>query len=353
MITPDFNLDSIGINPGDIEKDAAQLLKTGSEETKFFIVKPVMEWNEEAKKRPIPNRLFDSLWFEGELCICYADTNLGKSILAVQISDSITKKLQIDNFTLEAEAQQVLYFDFELSDKQFQTRYTDDAGSLYPFDSKFLRAEINPDTMKPDLFATVDDFIIFSIEQEILRTDVKILVVDNITYLRSETEKAKDALPLMKLLKDLKKKYGLSILVLAHTPKRDQSKPITRNDLAGSKMIINFCDSAFAIGESNKDKNLRYIKQMKQRNCENLYDSDNVLVVEIRKDGDFLGFHHHSYDKEREHLKEQKDKDHKKRLEEALDMRTEGKSNVEIGAFFGVTEGAVRKWFKQNDKKTA
>jgi hypothetical protein len=351
MLKPEFDLESIGINPGDIEKDAAELLNGSSPGSNFFIVKPVMEWNEEASQRPIPNKLVDTLWFEGELCICYADTNLGKSILAVQISDSITKGCQADIFTLEAGAQPVLYFDFELSDKQFQTRYTDEYGNLYQFDSKFLRAEINPDTSKPDQFPTVDDFIIYSIEHEIIRTGVKIVIVDNITYLRGETEKAKDALPLMKLLKDLKKKYHLSILVLAHTPKRDQMKPITRNDLAGSKMIINFCDSAFALGESCRDKSLRYIKQMKQRNCENTYDTENVIVMELKKAAGFLGFHFHSYGQERDHLKDQNEKDHQNRLNQALLLRDEGKSNVEIGKMLGVTEGAIRKMFRHHDKK--
>jgi len=32
----------------------------------------------------------------------------------------------------------------------------------------------------------------------------------------------------------------LSILALAHTPKRDQHNPITKNDLQGSKMLITF-----------------------------------------------------------------------------------------------------------------
>mgnify|MGYP000846718966 CR=1 FL=1 len=77
------------------------------------------------------------------------------------------------------------------------------------------------------------------------KTDAKIVVIDNTTYLKNETEKAKDALPLMKHLKTLKTRYNLSLLVLAHTPKRDLSKPLTRNDLHGSKMLINFTDNAF------------------------------------------------------------------------------------------------------------
>lgn len=51
-------------------------------------------------------------------------------------------------------------------------------------------------------------------------------------------------------LNNLKKRYGLSILVLAHTPKRSMECPITSNDLAGSKRLYNFFDSVFAIGKS-------------------------------------------------------------------------------------------------------
>jgi hypothetical protein len=45
-------------------------------------------------------------------------------------------------------------------------------------------------------------------------------------------------------------------------------RPLSANDLQGSKMLINFCDSAFAIGKSSNDKDLRYLKQIKQRSKE-------------------------------------------------------------------------------------
>ena len=58
------------------------------------------------------------------------------------------------------------------------------------------------------------------------------------------TESAADAMPLMKKLVALKKRHDLSILLLAHTPKRALCNPsLTRNDLQGSKMLINFADS--------------------------------------------------------------------------------------------------------------
>lgn len=85
-----------------------------------FIAKPANQWIEEARLRPIPKMLFGELWYEGELCILFADTNTGKSILAVQIADSISKGEPICNFQLEVAPQKIVYFDFELSDKQFE-----------------------------------------------------------------------------------------------------------------------------------------------------------------------------------------------------------------------------------------
>jgi hypothetical protein len=56
-----------------------------------FIIKRAGKWLRDGAKLPEPKMLFDHFWFEGELCIMFADTNSGKSVLAVQIGDSISK----------------------------------------------------------------------------------------------------------------------------------------------------------------------------------------------------------------------------------------------------------------------
>lgn len=270
----------------------------------LFKVQTAAEWIEQAKRRPVPKMLFGSLWFEGELCILFADTNLGKTILAVQIANSISRGEAIAGFVLEAEKQPVLYFDFELYDKQFEARYSDDFANHYAFDANFIRAEIDPDAEVPACFNSFEDYLAHSLEKEIVKTGAKLLVIDNMTYLKKETEKAKDALPLMKQLKALKSRHGLSILALAHTPKRDLSKPLTHNDLQGSKMLINFCDSAFAIGQSQAGQHIRYAKQVKARNTEKIYHEDNVCLFEVMKEGSFLKFCYTGQGIEREHLKQ-------------------------------------------------
>lgn len=323
VISPIFEIEKyIGIK--EIKEETDRLLKSclDSQENKgLFKVRTANQWMEEAKIRPIPKMLFNEFWFDGELCILFADTNLGKSILAVQIGNSISKGEPILGFKLESETQPILYFDFELSDKQFENRYSFNFKNHYTFFDNFIRVEINPDSEIPN-GQTFEDFLNHSLERSIVETSAKILIIDNITFLKNETEKAKDALPLMKHLKALKSKYGLSILALAHTPKRDLTKPITRNDLQGSKMLINFCDSSFSIGESNNDRNTRYLKQIKSRNTELLYDTDNVIVCNIEKPDNFLRFCFLNYGTEREHLKQITDKDKldlEKNIKEILD----------------------------------
>lgn len=320
-------------------------LKLSFQEDGLFLTKPANEWIEEAKKTKQPNQLFGEFWFENEISILFADTNVGKSILAVQIADSISRGKEIEGFTLSAPKQSVLYFDFELTKKQFENRYSVQYENHYSFNDNLRRIEINPEFE----FQEGKEFEVLlkeAIENAVKVYDSKVLIVDNLTYLKGENEKAKDALPFMKMLKKLKNTYSLSMLILAHTPKRDLSRPINENDLQGSKMIANFCDTMFAIGQSQIDTNLRYLKQLKVRNVQKKYDSNNVVICKIEKPYNFLGFTFINTDFETKHLKVLSQEDREERKEEARTLKSQGLTNQEIGDKFGVSESAVRKWFK-------
>ncbi|MBN1185457.1 MAG: AAA family ATPase [Bacteroidales bacterium] len=255
-----------------------------------FIIRPASNWLIDSKTKPKPASLYDNLFFDGELCILFGDTNLGKSILAVQIADEISQK------------QKVVYADFELSDMQFYLRYSDE-DKYNEFKANFLRCELDPLPDIPD-DVKMDDLIFNNLRNIMESENAKVLVIDNISYLADQTEKAMYAIPLMRRIKRLQNDMGLSILVVAHTPKRDLTKPLTRNDIQGSKMIVNFADSAIGIGESQQDSSLRYIKQIKARNTEYKYDADNVKVMRIEKIGAFLQLVHVGYAPERDHLRE-------------------------------------------------
>lgn len=327
----------------------AERLKDRVEKTKqtkgMFICKPQKQWIDEAKQRAIPQMLFDEFWFEKELSFLFADTGAGKTILAIQIADAITTGKGTTIFKMEVTRQKVLYLDFELSDKQIEARYSSNFANHYPFSDNLYRIEIAPEMELPDGM-TFETYLYYSLELALKDTGAKNLIVDNITYLKDEMERAKNALPLMKLLKALQRKYDLSILCLAHTPKRDLSKPLTRNDLAGSKMLINFCDSAFAIGESVKDSRIRYIKQIKVRQKAFKYDAENVIVCGVEKPENFLKFEFIDFGLEKDHLKIYTDADKEDLIKEVKKLSEEGKSQREISKKMKISVGAVNKYIK-------
>ncbi|MDI1240459.1 MAG: AAA family ATPase, partial [bacterium] len=306
----------------------------------YFIVKSGNDWLTDSRQQKAPKQLFGELWYENEVAILFADTNVGKSILAVQIADAISRGKSGDEsgrLLTKVDEQKVVYFDFELTAKQFEARLseadaeTGEYKNHYRFHPNFYRAEINPDTTDFGRFRTFEDFVNHAFETTIASTGAKVLIVDNITYLRNETENARNALPMMKFLKSLKSRYDLSLLVLAHTPKRDAGKPIGRNDLQGSKMIINFCDSAFAIGESSKQTGTRYIKQIKARNTEIVYNADNVLLANIRKQSNFLEFVFGETAFEREHLRVITDDQREGLQIKVMELRDQGLTLRAIG----------------------
>lgn len=316
------------ISQDDFENEAKRIAASGDTQPNIFVVKTANEWLEKAKTLPIPRNLFGELWREGDLCILFADTNLGKSILAVQIANAISRGIPILDFPVEAEKQPVVYYDFELGCKAFEQRYSKNYEGHYKFDDNFFRAELD---LSMDLPEHIDfsDFLIAEIEKLMLDKKAKILIIDNITYLNDRVEKAKEAAPLMKKLNALKKEHSFSMLVISHTPKRDLSKIITQNDIQGSKMIANFIDSSFAIGRSIKDDDLRYIKQIKIRNGENKYGTENVIICQITKPDNFLHFEQVTYGSEYDHLKQRSKKD-KQDLEENIIALNESESDLSL-----------------------
>ena len=324
QVPPFDPIAAIGAELGELQ----QLAENVPTQSGMFSVRTANRTIQEAANRPDPIPLWLTLWYQGEVCCLFADSNLGKSIYAVQIASSI------------AEKSKVLYFDFELSDKQFQLRYTNEStGTLHRFPANLYRVEIACDCQYPE--SGFEDAIIMGIERLAVEAECRILIIDNLSYLCMTSEKGEDAGRLMSRLMELKRKYGLSMLILAHTPKRQLNMPITQNDLAGSKKLYNFFDSVFAIGKSAKDDRLRYVKQLKVRAGEFLYDANNIIVYELEKSSGFVHFEFKEYSTEKEHLRERTESDEEKQLKRIKELKAQGKSVRDIAALVGLSKSKV------------
>jgi transcriptional regulator with XRE-family HTH domain/archaellum biogenesis ATPase FlaH len=313
--------------------------------------KTAKDWFASTEAKPAPKALCGHFWHEGELAIMFADTGLGKSVLAVQIANSIAESDSdaSDIFACKSEGRTVLYLDFELTDKQFELRYSgendDGEAEHMAMSDRFLRGTI-------DLYADVPDGMTFTqylmqeIERCIDETGARVLIVDNISFLRGSQTSVHEATAMMRDLRRLMERREVSILVLAHTPKRIARRPLTLNDLQGSKALSNFADSIFAIGESCLGPDIRYIKQLKCRSREIVYDAGYVPGLMILKTGASLDFEHVAFGTELSHLKDF-DAAHRLRHERWTEidrLRRTGLSQREIADKLDVSAATVNRY---------
>ena len=289
------------------------------------------QWMAEAANRPNPKSLWLSLWYENEVACLFADTNMGKSIYAVQIAEHVSQE------------QKVLYFDFEMTDKQFQLRYTDaETGDMHDFNDNLLRVELSP------VYVDLSNIhsIISHISDAVDISGARVIIIDNITWICNRAESGDAAGELMQMLIDLKRRKGLSILVLAHTPKRNTASKLTQNSLAGSKRIANFMDSMFAIGATQTDRPAgRYIKQIKVRSSEMEYGEDHVITAWLVKEGDYVSLMHIGYGRECD-LLAPVDSNEANLKERVSALSEEGLSVRKIAEQLGVSKSLVFKVMK-------
>jgi len=350
--------------PAKRKKSNERLPPNPRDSHRLFTIEKGNRWMELARREPEAKMLMGELWHQGELCMLFADTNIGKSVLAVQIGESIARGQNIGPFPCQAPPARVLYIDFELTQAQFGQRYSQ-GDEDHQFSDNFYRAQYN---FIPDPPPNVDEneLLIAAIEYKIQLAKATVLIIDNITCLRGGTENSAVALALMKSLKALKTDHNLSILVLAHTPKRrNPTQPISADDLHGSKLLVNFADSAFAIGKStlrgpqcalrepqyDTNSGLCYLKQIKQRNTAQRYGADNVCLCRIQKPGAFLHFTFEGHSAEYHHLLSQTAAGRRQLANKIATLAATGLSQRDISKQLGIGLATVNRLLSYADRE--
>ena len=277
------------------------------------------------------------LFCENDVTIGVGEPNAGKSLFVVQMAQKIANGQSLYPFENQNTPKITLYFDFELNTRQFYARY-----SGVDFSQNFFRGVFNQ-LFEPENF---ESEVISQIERQVKSINANVVIIDNLTWLQNETEKGAEAGKFIKSLQRLKNQLNISIVVIAHTPKRSGTEPFRLNDIAGSSRLGNFIDSAFAIGKSIKDDGLRYVKCLKTRNDKLLYGTDNVAVFRLSTT-DMLGFEYINNDYERNHLFETTEQKKMEEFEVIKDMFIRGikqeEMAKELGCSIGKVNGIVKK----------
>ncbi|RYZ50728.1 MAG: hypothetical protein EOP49_13395 [Sphingobacteriales bacterium] len=123
-------------------------------------------------------------------------------------------------------------------------------------------------------------------------------------------------------------------------------------------MLINFADSAFAIGESliqpesqpaenlptQQQNPLRYLKQVKQRSGTETYGSQNVCLLKLVRHESFLHFEFTGNAQEQDHLRRYSQQPRDRHAHQVAALLSEGLSQRQIAAKLKLSLGMVNKF---------
>lgn len=277
---------------------------------------------------------------EGDLAIVAGETNVGKSILCGDIAIANASNLCHWNEPVNDRTRTCLYVDGEMTDSQITQRYAN--VPEFALDA-VRRASITP----LGLGCTIDDKI-ENIGKLIKAENIPELVfVDNPMSLIDCMVSAASAKKVMEGLKHIKDYFGISMIVAAHFHKRNSRKAIGISDIQGSSVIANYADSVVAIGNSCKDPEIKYLKQLKSRSSR---INSEVAVLRISEEP-YLHFDFLEFDQEENHLIEKQESRSsitEFMAEHIMRLSEEGCSVRTISKELGISKSVVGRFIKNH-----
>lgn len=297
----------------------------------FFNVSTLKEDLEKGRKMKPPKELIPHILVEHETTILFSGPGVGKTVLGTQIA-----------FELAEQGMRALYFNFELSNQQLALRYPNKE-----FPNTLYHASIDYTKMHD---VTDQNLILPEIERLAVEQNTELIIIDNFTNLCINSKEAAEAGNIMVKLLAMRMTHNWTMLILAHVPKRKQGDPLTIDDLAGSKLLSNLADNVIGFNKSKKDKNMRYLIQLKYRSLPIELDFKNVQELTLTSSDGWLHFEYGGYDEERAHLPRSRDE----RAELERDIVKElkqpnGSSYREIADKLGTSLSMVQRVAKSNN----
>ena len=290
-----------------------------------FHVEKMNQCIDEAHQLPPLVPLYPNIVLEGDLCIIFGQSGIGKTIFAMQIARHIAEN-----------GKRLLYVDCEMTPRQLGNRY-----ETANFPPTFLRAEM-------DREHPVED-VLKGIEEVAAANHVEVVFIDNITALGQSLDRSADAGTLMASLNTLKKRYNWTLVVLNHVPKMFSGNvPLSLSAMQGSAKINQLIDDAIGIAQSCIDSNLVYVKQCKWRNGELTMGADHVAVYERRKDeyGN-LGFISRGISTEQEHLSVESGNEREEMKARIRELSAKGMTQTAIAEQLGTSQSKVSRLLKE------
>ncbi len=319
-----------------MEREATETIETEGE----FEMMAAGECLSRAEILPV-KMLFGEFWLEGDLAVVYGDTSSGKSLLAVQIGESIARGRAVKPFEMTSEPQTVLLLDPARTREQFARRYMPEPESEEP-EEPVKPYEFSPNLIRLSLkrSAQIDPAKLAPLIEQ---TGAKVLIIDSLAHLQRYSV-PRETVVVMRELRRLQRRYGLSILVLMNTSRVVQRRGIAAADIPCSSVVTSFADSVFAIGRSGSRSSVRYLKHIKHSSDNIAYGSAHLPYFAIvPRGGNFPSFNHIGYASEMTMRAGDNDHWEWQRIRDIKRLADEGKTIRAIAEELGMSKTTVHR----------
>lgn len=275
-------------------------------------------------------------------------SNVGKSICAVQIGNNISSGTKVFEM-FSTVKNRVMIIDCEMTDRQIANRYKYCDGDFFQFSEYFYRSKLKVNILEKDFLQKLID----SIKLSIIEYEIKFLIIDNLMSIIYDLNKPSLVLDFFTNIKKLQEDTFISILLVAHPKKGiDLSEKMDLEDVYGSSYIGNFLDYALGLRKSKSSPSEIVLKLLKTRMDVNNFNSENVIILELKNLQGIPVFSYLKQDAEDNHLisKQSIYSNVDEKMISELDIIKNCKSikipNTTIAKIIGVNEKTIRNRIK-------
>ncbi|MCQ2198430.1 MAG: AAA family ATPase [Paludibacteraceae bacterium] len=254
------------------------------ENYEFLTMNEAMDQVDDAYSKP----LLGPLMHQGDVVGLVAESNVGKTIFAMQLAEFWTSgKFAIEGLRNEAGAQKVCFMSAEMSDTQMKRRYSSEKGGVYRFSDSLIYVDKNMEN---------EEKMKAMVKMVVKKARPDIIIIDSLCQVAdSDMTKMTQVKPLIKYFKEIAKENSVTFLIILHTKKRsavDRKKDkMDKYSLYGSSAITNMFDSLWALDQGLREP-VKILTQVKSRDGDLVFNNDNAMIMSIVKDepDNFLRF---------------------------------------------------------------
>ena len=219
----------------------------------------------------MPEPIIDDLFFKKDILGIAGGTNVGKSVISLQLATCLSMGVPFLNFRVP-KARKVMHVQFELKDESFTQLLERTAGRVlndYPveagrFEKNFRILSDGQRDVFADKWEAIDNNLTFD--------PCEVLVVDNLyTSTDKNVSKNDDVMDLLRTMVNLKNKHKVAIVMVSHHKKMGEASPLDVSHMLGGSAYTNHLDGIVQLASSSRMPGLKVMKITKVRSQNDLH----------------------------------------------------------------------------------